>query len=116
MYIDKQNFLCEVLKEESAYFLSRQTINQSSVCAGTYASWETNKRNLKSMCSCQTYDIIRITEMCWGSLRDWSGPRPGEGQQEGLLQVHWQQKENEGNCEVMAQQGTRPRDKGHGRG
>lgn len=42
----------------------------------------------------QIYDISGITEMHWSSLHDWSGPGSSEEQQEGLLQIHWQQKKD----------------------
>ena len=58
----------------------------------------------------QIYDIIGITEMCWGSLHGWSEPGSSEGQQEVLLQIDWQQKEDQGNCKAKVQKGMGPRD------
>lgn len=39
-----------------------------------------------------------------------------EGQQEGLLQVHQQQKEDQGKCGPTAEWSRGPGDKGHGNG
>lgn len=84
---------------------------QSITCLCWYICSMGNKqKEFEVHAHLQTYNIIGITEMYWGSLHDWSGPGSREGQQEGLLQIHWQQKEDQGNHEVMAQCGMGPKD------